>query len=382
MIRLAGGSVAVIRDGEVRFEKGDLWFDPVLNIILPKPVIDDAETIDCTGMYITPGFFDSHIHGSFGTDISDCTPEDIVKMSCHLASQGISDFLPTTMTMSEERLRRALKAVLEACGMLEDMPEPHARISGVHLEGPFLSSERAGVQDKLHMMLPSAGIEFIRDLENEFPGLIKIIDIAPELEGAEEFCTEFADKYVLSAAHTAADYKTGMRFFANGGASVTHMLNAMESCHKRAPGMPGAAYDSKEVFAEVICDGEHIEPTVLRMLFELFEGRLIVVSDAMSAAGMPDGEYSLGGLEVKVKEGKAYNNEGKLAGSVTTVTEAAKRLYGYGIERGKIIEALTVTPYRRLKMTPPELVPGGRADINIFDEDMRLVKAFISGKFN
>ena len=364
----------------MRFEKRDLWFDPELNIILPEPVKDDAETIDCAGMFITPGFFDSHIHGSFGTDISDSTPEDIVKMSCHLASQGISAFLPTTMTMSEERMRRALKAVLEACGILDDMTEPHARISGVHLEGPFLSGERAGVQDKSHMMLPSAGIEFVRDLENEYPGLIKIIDIAPELEGAEEFCREFADKYVLSAAHTAADYKTAMKFFANGGTSVTHMLNAMESCLKRAPGIPGAAYDSKEVFAEVICDGEHIEPTVLRMLFELFAGRLIVVSDAMSAAGMPDGEYSLGGLEVKVKEGKAYNNEGKLAGSVTLVTEAAGRLYGYGIERETITEALTVTPYRRLRIAPPELVPGGRADINVFDAEMRPVKVFSCGQ--
>ena len=381
MICLAGGSVSVIRDGKVCFEKRDIWFDPELDLILPAPINGDVETIDCTGKYITPGFFDSHIHGCFGTDVSDCTPEDIVTMSGHLARCGISAFLPTTMTMSEDSIKSALESVSEAAGILGNMTEPHAQILGVHLEGPFLSVEQAAAQNKECLINPLEGIGLIDRLENDFPGLIKIIDIAPELEGTEEFCIRYKDRYVLSAAHSVADYDTAKRFFAIGGTSVTHMLNAMEPCLKRSPGIPGAAYETGDVYAELICDGHHISPVVLKMLFELYGGRSVVVSDAMSAAGMPDGEYDLGGAQVEVRDGRTYSKtDGRMAGSVTLVSEAAGRLYRAGISPEKIIAALTVTPYKRIKLPPPELAAGSRADINILDEDMHLVKVFSGGR--
>lgn len=381
MICLAGGSVCVIRDGEVCFEKKDIWFDPKLDLILPEPVKGSVETVDCTGRYITPGFFDSHIHGCMGVDISDSKPEDIVNMSVYLAANGISAFLPTTMTMSEQGICKALRAVADAVAMLEDSSKPYSRILGVHLEGPFLSKEQAAAQDKECLMTPSAGMDLTDRIEKEFPGLIKIIDIAPELDGTEDFCRRYKDRYVLSAAHSVADYDTAKRFFANGGSSVTHMLNAMEPCLKRSPGIPGAAYESEDVYAELICDGHHISPVVLKMLFGLFEGKAVVVSDAMSAAGMPDGDYCLGGAQIEVRDGRTYSKtDGRLAGSVTLVTEAAQRLYGYGVSREEIIASLTVTPYKRINLPMPELVPGNRADINIFDEDMRLVKVFSGGK--
>ncbi|MBO4425657.1 MAG: amidohydrolase family protein [Clostridiales bacterium] len=383
MIRLTGGSVAVIRDGAVCFEKKDIWFDPELDLILPEPsdtTVIMVETIDCTGRFITPGLFDSHIHGCFGIDISGASAEDIVKMSSDLARCGISAFLPTTMTMSEDRIRKALQAVSDACDLLENTKGPHADILGVHLEGPFLRSDKAGVQDKDSLMPLSSGIDLIGSLEKDFPGLIKIIDIAPELEGADGFCRRYAGRYVLSAAHSAADYDTALKFFAEGGSSVTHMLNAMEPCLKRAPGIPGAAYDSKDVFVELICDGFHVEPPVLRMVFELFEGRVVAVSDCMSAAGMPDGKYDLGGAEVEVRGGRTYSGtDGKLAGSVTLVSEAAQRLYGYGIAREKIADALISAPYRRLDLEVPELVPGARANVIIMDEDMRITNVFSNG---
>lgn len=381
MIRLAGGSVAAIRDGAVCFEKRDVWFDPALNLILPEPSDTSAVTvgtIDCTGRYITPGLFDSHIHGCFGTDISDAAPEDIVKMSYMLARSGVSAFLPTTMTMTEDKIRRALSAVSEACCILDNMTGPHAEIQGVHLEGPFLSPSRAGVQNREALMQPS--VSLIENLEKDYPGLIRIIDIAPELEGSDEFCRELSGRYVLSAAHSAADYDTAMKFFRSGGTSVTHMLNAMEPCLKRAPGIPGAAYDSGDVYVEVICDGYHIEPPVLRMVFELFAGRTVIVSDSMSAAGMPDGKYDLGGAEVEVRDGRTYGApDGRLAGSVTLVSEAASGLYRSGIPREKILSALINAPYRRLKMKAPELVPGEKANVIIMDEDMRITEVFSCG---
>jgi len=380
MICLAGGSVAVIRDGSVCFEKKDIWFDPELNMILPPPSDTSdikAEIIDCTGKYITPGFFDSHIHGGFGYDISNASAEGIVELSCRLAKCGISAFMPTTMTMPKDRIRKTLQAVSDAIVLLESTTGPHAEILGVHLEGPFLSAEKAGVQDKDHLMLPS--IDLIHSLENDFPGLIRIIDVAPELEGAEEFCRNFADNYVLSAAHSAADYDTAMIFFANGGKSVTHMLNAMEPCLKRAPGIPGAAYDSEGTFVEVICDGIHVEPPVLRMIFDLFGDRVIAVSDCMSAAGMSDGTYELGGTEVTVKDGQAFNCDGKLAGSVTLLPEVAMRLRSAGISVDKILDAVIYAPYRRLDIETPTFGAGQPADINILDDDLKLVKVFSRG---
>ncbi len=368
MIRLAGGSVAVIRDGAVCFEKKDIWLDPGLNLIIQQPSDLSGiavETVDCSGKFITPGFFDSHIHGCFGVDISDASAEDIVRMSEELAACGICAFLPTTMTLPEDRIREVLQAVSDAVDLLENMTAPHADIPGVHLEGPFLNPEQAA----------------IHSLEKDYPGLIKIIDIAPELDGADEFCREFAGRYVLSAAHTTADYGTALDFFARGGSSVTHMLNAMEPCLKRAPGIQGAAYDCSDVFVELICDGFHIEPPVLRMLFGLFEGRIVIVSDSMSAAGMPDGKYELGGAEVEVRNGRTYGgSDGRLAGSVTLVTEAAQKLYSYGIKRESILDALIYVPYKRLGMTPPMLLPGERADVNILAEDLRLVKVISGGR--
>ena len=382
MIRLAGGSVAVIRDGAVCFEKKDIWLDPGLNLIIQQPSDLSGiavETVDCSGKFITPGFFDSHIHGCFGVDISDASAEDIVRMSEELAACGICAFLPTTMTLPEDRIREVLQAVSDAVDLLENMTAPHADIPGVHLEGPFLNPEQAAAQNKDCLIPPD--IDLIHSLEKDYPGLIKIIDIAPELDGADEFCREFAGRYVLSAAHTTADYGTALDFFARGGSSVTHMLNAMEPCLKRAPGIQGAAYDCSDVFVELICDGFHIEPPVLRMLFGLFEGRIVIVSDSMSAAGMPDGKYELGGAEVEVRNGRTYGgSDGRLAGSVTLVTEAAQKLYSYGIKRESILDALIYVPYKRLGMTPPMLLPGERADVNILAEDLRLVKVISGGR--
>ncbi|MCR5615087.1 MAG: N-acetylglucosamine-6-phosphate deacetylase [Saccharofermentans sp.] len=381
MIHLAGGTLAFLLGGELCLAENDIWFDPGLGICIPEPANTTplpVDTIDCTGKYITPGLFDSHIHGGFGYDISNAAAEGIVDLSCRLARCGISVFLPTTMTMSGADTRKALKAVSDAISIQEDMTSPYARILGVHLEGPFLSREQAAAQNKEYLILPDNKI--MRDLEEEFPGLIKIVDIAPELPGAEEFCSEFKDKYVLSAAHSEADYETAMKFFAGGGRSVTHILNAMEPCLKRAPGIPGAAYDSEGVFVEVICDGMHVEPPVLRMLFDLYEGRVIAVSDCMSAAGMPEGNYELGGAKVTVRDGKALGSNGRLAGSVTLLPEAAMRLKNAGIPADMIIDAMVYAPYRRLNIEPPTLWAGQPADINIFDEDLKLVKVFSRGK--
>lgn len=296
------------------------------------------------------GFIDTHIHGAFGEDTSDGSVEGILKMAKLLPSLGVSAFCPTTMTTSFEVVNTAFEAVCKAKDILSTSNEPYAEILGIHLEGPFLSPVYAGVQNKDFCVTPSKGFDFINQLENNYPGILKIIDIAPELDGAMEFITEYKDKYVLSLAHTNADYDLACKSFEAGVQSVTHVMNAMAPCDKRNPGILGALVDNPNVYCEVICDGIHIAPSFLRIIFKLLsEDRLIVVSDSMRGAGMPDGLYKLADADVLVKNGRTYYGEhGGLAGSVTYMAQEVERLKEFGISEDIIRKATFDNPLRRL----------------------------------
>ena len=303
---------------------------------------------------ITSGFIDTHIHGCFGEDTSDASPEGIVKMARELYKIGVSAFTPTTMTIPFDQIKRCFDSIARAKDILESSHEPYAKILGIHLEGPFLNPSRAGVQAESACAAPSDGIKFTESLESDYPGLLKIIDIAPELKGGMEYISHFKDKYVISLAHTDADYETACRAFEAGAKSVTHLLNAMNGCEKRAPGILGAVFDNPDVYSEIICDGIHIEPSVLRMLFKLLrDDRIIIVSDAMRGAGMPDGEYLLGPAKVQKREGRTYfGPHGGLAGSVTTVPEMAVRLNSFGIDRECIFAASSRNALDRIGADP------------------------------
>lgn len=296
------------------------------------------------------GFIDTHIHGAFGEDTCDGNPEGIIKMATKLPSLGVSGFCPTTMTTSFDVVYKAFSAVYEAKSQLEKMNDPHADILGIHLEGPFLSPVYAGVQNKDYCLNPRDGYDMINTLEKDFPGLLKIIDIAPELPGAMEFIKEYSSRYVISLAHTACDYDTACLAFAKGAKSVTHVMNAMSSCEKRNPGVLGALVDNPDVFCEVICDGIHISPPFLRMLFKLIrEDRIIIVSDSMRGAGMPNGIYKLADADVEVRDGRTYYGpNGGLAGSVTYMSQEVQRLRDYGVEDDLIKKAAIDNPLSRL----------------------------------
>ncbi len=383
MIRLSNARSISGRDFKADGEGNDLFFDSDINMIVAKPEsCSDVQDLDCTGCDLTPGFFDSHIHGAFGYDCSDASAEDIVSLSRRLPECGVSAFLPTTMTIEKERIYRVFDAVSRALEILDKDIKPHAAVSGIHLEGPFLNPSMSGVQKTGNLILPKNGTALIEDLEKRFPGLLKIIDVAPELDGAMQFTEEFSSRYVLSAAHTDCDYDTAMDFFARGGKSVTHILNATSPCLKRAPGILGAVFDSPGVFAEVICDGHHIVPAMLRIISRLIGDRVIVVSDSMRGAGMPDGFYDLGGTEVEVRCGRTYYGPGgSLAGSVTSLACECRELVSCGIPHSEVYDALTKTPYDRLGIKCPTLDAGGRADINVIDGSGRLRNVICRGKF-
>ena len=274
--------------------------------LLDRTVISDIEADDgkatfkerdMSGFTAIPGYFDSHIHGSFGVDVSDGRTEDIVKLASLLPGAGVSDFLPTLMTLDEEKIMKAAGAVAKASVKLGESDGAYAGIAGIRLEGPLLSPVRSGVQNPDYL-LPADKFSLILDkLEKEYPGLVKMVDIAPELDGAMDLVREFKDRYVFSLAHSDCDFQKTDEFLKAGGKSLTHALNAMRPCLKRDPGPLGAAFDNEDSYIEVICDGIHVDPVVLRMLFRLFDGRMIVISDAMRAAGMPDGSYVCSGCQ-------------------------------------------------------------------------------------
>ena len=344
---------------------------------IPEIEIDDGkkaiEERDMGNLLAVPGFIDSHIHGSFGLDVSDGKADDIVSLASRLPEFGVSDFLPTLMSLDEKSILKAAEAVSEASEKLSQCEGPYASISGLRLEGPFLSSSRSGVQNSDNLVSADEFASILEKVENTCPGLIRMIDIAPELEGAMELVREYKDKYVISLAHSDCDYKKAAEFFKNGGNSLTHALNAMKPCLNREPGPLGAAYDDSDSYIEVICDGIHVDPTVLRMLFGLFEGRIIVISDAMRAGGMPDGIYDLGGTAVESRGGRTYfGPSGNLAGSVSNLSQEAERLFSYGIGKTNIIKALTDTPAKRLGIRSG-IVPGEQnCHINFVDQKLRL----------
>lgn len=297
-------------------------------------------------------FVDTHIHGAFGEDVSDASVEGIVKMARRLPEFRVESFCPTTMTISVDNIFRVFDAVSKASDILERKGGRYAKILGIHLEGPFMSPVKSGVQNKDYCIPPSKAGVIVDKLENEFPGLLKIIDVAPELHGGIDFIRSYSRKYVISLAHTEADYDTACKAFEAGARSVTHILNAMNPCGKRNPGILGAVFDNKDIYCEVICDGIHISPPVLRMLFELIpQDRIIVISDSMRGAGMPDGEYKLADANVTVKDGRTYyGDNGDLAGSVTNIAQEASRLISFGIDPDKVRKACRENPLSRLNI--------------------------------
>lgn len=358
--------------------------------LLDRTVISDIEADDgkatfeerdMSGFTAIPGYFDSHIHGSFGVDVSDGRTEDIVKLASLLPGAGVSDFLPTLMTLDEEKIMKVAGAVAKASVKLGESDGAYAGIAGIRLEGPLLSPVRAGVQNPDYL-LPADKFSLILDkLEKEYPGLVKMVDIAPELDGAMDLVREFKDRYVFSLAHSDCDFQKTDEFLKAGGKSLTHALNAMRPCLKRDPGPLGAAFDNEDSYIEVICDGIHVDPVVLRMLFRLFDGRMIVISDAMRAAGMPDGSYDLGGITVDSKGGRTYfGPSGSLAGSVISMSQEAERLYSFGVSKEAILKAMTDVPRKRLNLTNVSDLGALQNNLNFVDDEMRLMCVISRGR--
>lgn len=368
-MRIYGGRVF---DGEGFVERDVLVRGD--RIVAAVDELDGSPVIDATGCYVIPGLVDLHFHGSAGADISDGDLEGLHRMGAYEASRGITAMCPATMTLPEDVLVRAAQAAAAY-----EPAENEAELVGINMEGPFISPDKVGAQNPDYVRNPS--VEEFRRLQEVAGGLFKLVDIAPEEPDADAFIQEMAGEVRISLAHTCADYETAQKAFELGARHLTHLYNAMPGMHHRTPGPIPAAAEHGEVTAEIIADGVHIHPAMVRLAFKLFgDDRMILVSDTLRAAGLEDGTYDLGGQDVTVKGPVATIANGALAGSVSDLMRCLHvAVRDMDIPLASAVKAATVNPVRALGLEGRygSLEAGCVANAVLLDEETLDIKQVV-----
>ncbi|MBQ9458387.1 MAG: N-acetylglucosamine-6-phosphate deacetylase [Oscillospiraceae bacterium] len=352
------------------FESGGIDFESVIR------AAGAAVTggLDAEGCRLIPGLVDIHSHGAAGADASDGDPEGLERMARCYAAAGVTAWCPTTMTLDEAALVRALCTVRDY-----RRPRDGAAVAGVNLEGPFLSREKCGAQDPRKVRAPD--IALFRRLNEASGGAVRLVTLAPEQPGAAEFIAEACRECTVSLGHTTADYDTARKAFDAGASHVTHLFNAMPPLLHRAPGVIAAAFDA-DATVELIADGLHVHPSVVRMTRRLFGDRLALISDSVRCAGMPDGEYTLGGQPITLCGGRATLRDTEtIAGSAITLMEGVRRAVRFGMPVEEAIVSATEVPARIIGMAGEigTLEPGARADFVLLDDALDVRAVFIGG---
>ena len=333
---------ALLYTPEHTFVPGDLAIRDgrITADLTPQP---GEEVIDAGGLYALPGLTDIHFHGAMGHDFCDASEEAIQALADFEASKGILAICPATMTFSEE----ILNGIMDAAAAHKNVRG--ADLVGINMEGPFISPNKVGAQNPLYLHGPDVGM--FRRLQKRSGGLIKLVDIAPEVEGALDFIAQCKDEVRLSIAHTCTDYDTAIQAFDAGVTHMTHLYNAMPGITHREPGPIIAALE-KKAEVELITDGVHIHPAMVRFTFNTFgDDHVILVADSMMACGLPDGQYSLGGQAVTVTGPRATLTEhpGVIAGSATCLYDCMKRaVLDMGVPLESAVRAATENPARSI----------------------------------
>ena len=351
-----------------------LMDEEILSIQENDSDIAGAEVIDAKGCYVAPGFIDVHIHGAFGYDAMDWDPETVNHIREGLCRYGVTGFLPTTMSMDADSIKRALGHI--AASMRK--PHPGARVLGAHLEGPFISHGRKGAHAPEHII--KGDYELIRDhLE-----VIKIITIAPEAEGNMAFVHQMHEHphISLSIGHSNATYEEAMEAIEAGIKSATHLFNAMTGMNHREPGVVGAVLNS-DIYCELIADNIHVHPAVYNIVAKAKGSeRIILITDAMRAACMKQGTYNLGGQMVQVDDSSARLQDGTLAGSILRLNEAVRNMRkSTELPLYEVVRMVTQNPARLIGLDNQigSLEPGKKADIVIFDENIEIQATLVNG---
>jgi len=331
------------------------------------------KTIDAVGLCVAPGFIDLQVNGGAGYNFGDASPAGIRKIIAFHASHGTTGLLPTTVTAPVEAIRTSIRKVKQI---------NHPSVLGMHIEGPFISAKRKGAHNAQYILAPSAAR--FDELAAEYEDFIKIVTLAPEIPGAMELLARIRRiGAVPSVGHSDATYDETIEALDQGIALFTHLFNAMRKCNHREPGVVGAALDS-DVMVELICDGIHVHPAIIRLLLKAKgHDAICLITDSISATGLADGKYSLGGLAVFVQAGQARLADGTLAGSTLTMNQAVQNFIEFtGCSLPAAVKTASLNPARLLGVQDCKgsLEAGKDADIVIFDKGFNIRYTIIGGE--
>ncbi len=362
----------IIRNGLVfqedgTFRKEDVYIENH-KITDSEDKVTDKTEIDAEGLMVIPGLVDIHSHGAFGYDFSDGDAEGLKEILRYEKRSGITSYCPTSMTLPRERLEKIFNSINDA-GTGEDM----ASVRGINMEGPFLDPKKKGAHVEEWICRPDA--EYFRELNRLSGNRVKLVTLAPNMDGAMDFIREAHDEVCISLGHTGTDYDCAAEAMRLGAHHLTHLYNAMPPLAHREPGLIGAAVDDPQCMAELICDGYHIHPSAVRIAFRLFgPERMILISDSMRAVGMEDGEYELGGQKVIMKNRKATLEDGTLAGSATNLFDCMRKAVEFEIPVEQAIFAATRNPAKSIGIYDQvgSIRPGKEADLLLVTEDLEL----------
>ena len=359
---------------ETGIEEGQsVVFDSTVKEITPEDQTNPGvEVIDGGGYYLAPGFIDLHIHGCAGYDTMDQEPEALEVIAANVVKTGVTAFLPTTMTMETSRIVKALERI-----RIHSTAAGQARILGCHLEGPFLCQKFKGAQDGRYIINPDF------TLIEPFSDIVRMITIAPENPGSTEFIQACRDRgIVVSIGHSSANYDQAVAAIAAGASHITHTFNAMNPLHHREPGIIAAAMLT-DVTCQLIVDNIHIHPAIQKVLLKTkgIDG-IILITDAMRACLLQEGQYDLGGQQVQVHNGEARLADGTLAGSVLTLNRAVKNFTrNTGLPLWETVKLATLNPARELGLNSKgRIAPGQDSDFVLFDEEFNVIMTFVAGQ--
>lgn len=341
--------------------------------------VGDLETVDAKGKHVLPGFIDIHIHGGYGEDAMDASYEGLQHLTEQLLSEGTTSFLATTMTQSDEAIEHALANIADFYKQQEK--GKGAEIVGIHLEGPFISEHKVGAQNPKFVQRPS--VEKIQHFQQVAQDLIKIITIAPEVSGATEVIQALSDDIIFSMGHTVATFDEANDAVAQGAKHITHLYNAGSGFEHRNPGIFGSAWTNDHIHTEIIGDGVHSHPAAVNIAYkQKGNERMYLITDAMRAKGMPEGEYDLGGQNVIVKDNEAHLATGSLAGSILRMNDGLNNLVQFtGAPLGELWRVTSLNQAQALGIddTKGSIENGKDADIVIVDDNIQVEKTIKAG---
>jgi len=350
-----------------------------------EPLPSASSLLDLTGMTLLPGFIDVHIHGSVGVDTMNASAEDLHRVSAFLARSGITGWLPTLVPDSPTQYQRATKAIDDLMADQRAGPTPgEARALGVHYEGPFVNDQQCGALHREHFRT-------FRDLDdvNLLPRLSDgeahhMMTVAPEIEGGVRLIEELTKRgWIVSIGHTRANRGVLEQARCAGARHMTHFMNAMTPLHHRAPGPVDWGLMNDEVTCDLICDGIHLDPSVIKLIIRnKTPQRISLISDAIAAAGLGDGQYEIWDEQITVKNGRTQNSKGSIAGSVITMLDAVRLMLSLGLSENEVAQMSSTNPARLLRIDEDcgSIAPGKRADLVALDKEKNVRLTIVGGQ--